>query len=432
MKSLWQDTSNLPSFPALGGDTKTDVLIIGGGITGLLTAYMLKEKGVDCIVAEKNKICSGVTRGTTAKITYQHSLIYHKLVKNYGLDKAKLYYDANRLALYKYSEMCKDIDCEFETKSNYIYSKNNMRKLEKELTAAQNLGIPMKYVKTVPLPVDTVGAVMCENQAQFHPLKFLSVIAESLNIFENTHITEVQGSTALTPHGKITAENIIVATHFPFIDSHGSYFMKMYQSRSYVIALEDAADVNGMYLDENDKGLSFCNYGKLLLLGGASHRTGKSSKKYEELRAFKNEWYPAAKERYAWAAQDPITLDGAPYIGHYSKRTPHIYVATGFNKWGMTGAMVSAMLLSDMLLGNKPHYAEAFSPHRSMIKPQLFLNGAETAVNFITPTRKRCSHLGCALKYNKQEKSWDCPCHGSRFDENGRVLDNPADKDIKE
>ncbi len=432
MISLWQDTANLPSFPPLGCNTKTDVLIIGGGIAGLLTAYFLKEKGIDCVVAEKNKICGGVTGNTTAKITYQHSLIYHKLIKNYGMDKAKLYYEANRLALDKYGEMCRDIDCEFEIKPNYVYSKNNMKKLETELTAAQNLGIPMKYVKTVPLPTENIGAVMCENQAQFHPLKFLSAIAENLTVFEDTPVTEVQGNIALTPHGKITAENIIVATHFPFIDAHGSYFMKMYQSRSYVIALEDAAQVHGMYIDESGKGLSFRNYGKLLLLGGGSHRTGKNGGKYEVLRAFKNEQYPAAKERYHWAAQDPITLDGAPYIGHYSKKTPHIYVATGFNKWGMTGAMVSAMLLSDMLLGNKPHYAEAFSPHRSMIKPQLFLNGAETAVNFITPWGKRCSHLGCALKYNKQEKSWDCPCHGSRFNENGRVLDNPANKDIKE
>ena len=432
MKSLWQATSNLPCFPALEGDIKTDALIIGGGIAGLLTAFFLKKKGVDCVLAEKNKICSGTTGNTTAKITYQHSLIYHKLIRNYGIDKAKLYYEANRLALYKFSEMCHEIDCEFETKTNYVYSKNNMTKLEKELKAAQSLGIPMNYVKAIPLPVDTIGAVYCENQAQFHPLKFLSAIAKELNIYENTLIKQVHGKVAVTDKGNITAEKIIVASHFPFIDSHGSYFMKMYQSRSYVIALENAADVNGMYIDESGKGLSFRNYGKLLLLGGGSHRTGKSSDKYAGLRHFKSIAYPAATERYHWAAQDPITLDAAPYIGHYSKHTPHIYVATGFNKWGMTGAMVSAMLLSEMLVDKKPYYAEAFSPHRSMLKPQLFLNAGETLLNFITPTRKRCSHLGCVLKYNKQEKSWDCPCHGSRFNENGRVLDNPAVNDIKE
>ena len=160
MKSLWQDTSVLPNFPSLKTNTKTDVLIIGGGMAGLLTAYFLKEKGIDCIVAEKHKICSGVTGNTTAKITYQHSLIYHKLIKNYGADKAKLYYEANRLALCKFGEMCRDIDCEFEIKANFVYSKNNIRKLEKELEAAQTLGIPMSYIKTVPLPVDNMGAVV--------------------------------------------------------------------------------------------------------------------------------------------------------------------------------------------------------------------------------------------------------------------------------
>ncbi len=431
MKSLWQDTANLPSFPSLQEGTKTDVLIIGGGIAGLLTAYFLKEKGIKYILVEKDKICSGVTGNTTAKITWQHSLIFDKLIKNYGMDKTKLYYEANRHALEKFREMSKDIDCDFETKTNFVYSLGNMKKLEKELEAAQRIGVPMKYVKTVPLPLDTVGAVMCENQAQFHPIKFLSLIAKDLSIYEDTFVREVRGKVAVTDKGNITAEKIIVATHFPFIDTHGSYFMKMYQSRSYVIALEGAKDVGGMYVDECDKGLSFRNYGGLLLLGGGSHRTGKKGGNYSELRDFSAKNYPTAQEKYHWAAQDPITLDGAPYIGHYSRRTHEMYVATGFNKWGMTGAMVSAMILSDMVQGKNNPYEEAFSPHRSMIKPQLFINGAETLINFVTPTAKRCPHLGCALKWNPTEKSWDCPCHGSRFTESGRVLDGPANGNIR-
>ena len=160
MKSPWHEGVNLPSFPKLQGDTKTDVLIIGGGIAGLLTAYFLKEKGIDYILVEKDKICSGVTGNTTAKITYQHSLIFDKLIKNYGSDKARLYYEANRQALGKFREMSKDIDCDFETKQNFVYSQGNMKKLEKELQAAQSIGVPMKYVKTVPLPINSIGAVM--------------------------------------------------------------------------------------------------------------------------------------------------------------------------------------------------------------------------------------------------------------------------------
>ncbi len=429
MKSPWYDGVTLPSFPTLEGNAKTDVLIIGGGIAGILTAYFLHQKGVRYILAEKDKICRGTTGNTTAKITFQHSLIFDKLGRNYGKEKTKLYYQANRKAIEKYRILSKNIACDFETKTNFVFSRDNLKILEKELEAATRLGIDMEYQESVPLPFHTVGAVYTENQAQFHPLKFISAIAKNLNIYENTFIKEVRGKNAITSTGKITAEKIIVATHFPFIDTHGSYFMKMYQNRSYVIALKDAENINGMYIDEAEKGMSFRSYGDLLFVGGGSHRTGKKGGNYNELRDFGKRHYPNAKEVYSWAAQDPITLDGAPYIGHYSRRTHELYVATGFNKWGMTGAMVSAMILSDMVLGEKSGYEEAFSPHRNMLKPQLFLNGAETVINFIYPTTRRCPHLGCALKWNETEHSWDCPCHGSRFSESGKVLDGPANGD---
>ena len=206
--------------------------------------------------------------------------------------------------------------------------------------------------------------------------------------------------------------------------------MKMYKSRSYVIALKKADNVNGMYIDENDKGLSFRNYKDLLFIGGSNHRTGKNSDAYEPLRAFAKDHYPDSKEKYHWATQDCMSLDYMPYIGHYSKSTTNWYTATGFNKWGMTGAMVGATLLRDIICGIDNSYAEVFTPSRSIIKPQLFINAAETAINLVTPFPKRCTHLGCALKYNKHEHSWDCPCHGSRFDEKGRIIDNPAQKNI--
>ena len=185
-----------------------------------------------------------------------------------------------------------------------------------------------------------------------------------------------------------------------------------------------------MYIDESDKGFSFRNYGDLLFIGGSNHRTGKKSGAYEPLRAFAKEHYPHLTEKYHWAAQDCMSLDSMPYIGHYCKSTANWYTATGFNKWGMTGAMVSAMLLRDIICGVDNSYAEVFLPSRSILKPQLFINGLETTVNLITPTPKRCSHLGCALKYNRHEHSWDCPCHGSRFSEDGNVIENPANKKL--
>ena len=282
--------------------------------------------------------------------------------------------------------------------------------------------------KRRPLPVETEGAVCFPEQAQFHPLKFLAGIAKGLNIYENTFVEKLENHTAYTENGKIEADKIIVATHFPFLNKRGSYFLKLYQHRSYVIALENATDVQGMYLDADSNGMSFRNYGNLLLLGGGSHRTGKKGGNWRELRDSAARFYPEAVERYCWATQDCMPLDGIPYIGHYSKHTPDLYVATGFQKWGMTSSMVSAMLLCDMILERENDWAEVFSPSRNMLKPQLLVNGLEATKNLLTPSSKRCPHMGCALKWNSAEHTWDCPCHGSRFEEEGKLIDNPAKK----
>lgn len=430
MRSLWKATASLPEFPELVGDVRTDVLIIGGGIAGILTAYLLHEKGVRYVLVEKGRICSGTTGNTTAKITFQHGLIYDKILKSDGTEAARKYLAANRAAFDKYAELCGKTDCDYEIKDNYVYSTDDRRKLEKEVEALEKIGYIADLCENVPLPVKTVGAVKFPDQAQFNPLKFLSSVAEGLNIYENTFVREMRGNTAVTDKGKIRADTVIAATHFPFINKHGSYFLKLYQHRSYVIALENAQDVNGMYVDECDTGLSFRNYEGLLLLGGGGHRTGKKGGNWAELRAFAAKKYPDSREKHFWATQDCMSLDGIPYIGRYSAKTHGFYVASGFNKWGMTGSMTAAMLLSDMILGKRNGFASVFDPSRSIVKPQLFINGAEAVCNLLTPSKKRCPHLGCALKWNEAERSWDCPCHGSRFTEHGSVLDNPANGDL--
>lgn len=428
MESIWQLHSQKDSFPALKQNIKTDVLIIGGGIAGILTAYFLHQKKIPYVLVEKNSICSGNTQNTTAKITSQHGLIYHKILQSEGTEKTQMYLKANEKAIRKYKELCKIIDCDFEEKDNFVYSTNNKNVLEDELSALRKIGFKAEFQKNLPLPIETAGAVCFKNQAQFNPLKFLRGIAKNLNIYENTFIREMVGCTAKTADCTIEAEKVVVTTHFPFINKHGSYPLKLYQDRSYVIALKNAQSVSGMYVDEKKTGLSFRNYGNYLLLGGGSHRTGKHGGNWSELREFAEKNYPKSKEVTFWAAQDCMSLDEIPYIGNYSKNTPDLYVATGFNKWGITSAMVSAMILSDMILGKKNDYAEIFNPSRSILKTQLFVNGFESAINLLTPTTRRCPHLGCALKWNTAEHSWDCPCHGSRFSEDGRVLDNPANK----
>ncbi|MBR6568125.1 MAG: FAD-dependent oxidoreductase [Clostridia bacterium] len=430
MSSLWHETAVLPSFPSLNENIKADVLIIGGGMAGMLTSFLLKEKGISSVVLESGKICSGTTGNTTAKITFQHGLIYSELIKK-GAETAKAYYETNRLALEKYRELSKNIKCDFEIKDNYIYSTDSRQKIEDELNALHIIGAEGSFSERLSLPFSTVGAVKTENQAQFHPLLFISEIAKILNVYENSRVIEMKGNTAVTEKGSVKAENVIVATHFPFINKHGLYSLKLYQHRSYVIALDNAEEIGGMYLDEKEKGLSFRNYRNLLLLGGGDHRTGKKGGSYTELRRKANLFYPKAQEKFRWAAQDCMSLDSMPYIGSYSKSTHKLFTLTGFNKWGMTGAMWGAMLLSDLITGKKNPYAEIFSPSRSMLTPQIFVNGAESLLGYLYPTAKRCPHLGCALRYNKAEHSWDCPCHGSRFTENGRVLDGPANGNLK-
>ncbi len=430
MRSLWNETVTRPAFPTLESDTETDVLIIGGGIAGILTAYFLQQNDVPYVLVERDRICGGTTGNTTAKITFQHGLCYHKMLQSSGLERADMYLQANRMAFGKYAALCREIDCGYEIKNNYVYATDDRQKLEDEISALSKIGYNAVFAKDLPLPVNTVGAVCFEDQAQFHPLRFLYAVAKGLNIYEHTFVREMEGTTAVTDRARISAGKVIVTTHFPMINKHGSYFLKLYQHRSYVMALENAQNVDGMYVDESRTGFSFRNYGDLLLLGGGGHRTGKSGGNWDELRQFAREQYPRATERYFWAAQDCMSLDHIPYIGRYSKNTADLYTASGFNKWGMTGAMLSAVLLSDRICGRHNGFEEAFDPSRSIIRPQLFINGFESIKNLLTPTKKRCPHLGCALKWNPDEHSWDCACHGSRFDESGKVLDNPANGDL--
>ena len=431
MESIWQKNIKMPSFPQLKGDKKADVLIIGGGMAGLLTAYYLRQSGVDCILVEKERICHGTTAGTTAKITFQHGLIYHKLLKKGGTEMAQSYLQANRIAFDEYGGLCSNIDCDYERKDNFVYSLDDGKALENEMNALEKIGYRAQLCRTLPLPFPTVGGVKFPGQAQFHPLKFAAAIAENLPVYENTWVRELKGDRAVTDTGTITAEQIVVTTHFPFINTHGSYFLKLYQHRSYVLALKNAQDVNGMYVSDSKTGLSFRNYKDFMLLGGGAHRTGKRSGNREQLRSFANRYYPDSREYCCWAAQDCMSLDEVPYIGKYSSRTSQLYTATGFNKWGMTGTMLSALLLRDRILGKTNDFSETFSPSRSILKPQLFVNGLEAVKNLLTISNKRCPHLGCALKWNRAEHSWDCACHGSRFDEDGKLLNNPANGDLK-
>lgn len=431
MRSVWADEASLPRFPALTENAETDVLIIGGGLAGILTAYFLEKRGVKYILAERDRICRGTTAGTTAKITFQHGLIYHKILKRSGPEGAKNYLEAQRTAFEKYEELCRTIDCDYEVRDNYVYSRSDRKKLVSEMKALQRIGYDAEFVRELPLPFKTAGAVKFPDQAQFNPLKFVSEIAKGLNIYENTFIREMKGSTAFSDRAEIHAKKVIVTTRFPFINKHGSYFLKLYQHRSHALALAGGAKLDGMFVDEDKKGFSFRNYGDYLILIGGGARTGKRPGGLSELRDFAKRNYPGAEEKFHWAAQDCMSLDNIPYIGNYSKNTPNLYVASGFNKWGVTGSMLSAMILSDLVLGKENEFVAAFCPSRSILHPQLLANAFEAAANLLRFSKKRCPHMGCALKWNKAERTWECPCHGSRFAEDGSLLSGPANGDLQ-
>ncbi len=431
MDSIWKDTARRVHFDALKGNKSTDVLIIGGGIAGILCAYQLKNAGVDCILVEATEICGGITKNTTAKITLQHGLIYDEMIRRFGEDKARLYVKAQTNTIKEYARLCENIDCDYETQDNYVYSMTDRKKIEKEIAALNRLGVKAEFSEAKELPFTVAGAVRVRDQAQFHPLKFLYVIAKDLPIYERTKVTELMPHKAKTNHGVIAYKKLIIATHFPMLNKHGLYTLKLYQHRSYVIALKGAQDVNGMYVDESETGLSFRSYGDLLLLGGGGHRTGKRGGCWQELEVFARKHYKNAEIVGKWATQDCMTLDDVPYIGQYARSTPDVFVATGFNKWGMTNAMVAADIFCDLVQGKSNSYAAVFDPSRTVMHPQLAVNAFDSVVGLLTPTAPRCPHLGCALKYNRAEHTWDCPCHGSRFTEDGELIDNPATDDKK-
>ena len=432
MESIWQKNTKRTKFDALAGDQSTDVLIVGGGIAGLLCAYKLKQAGVDCLLVEATEICGGVTGYTTAKITLQHGCIYDKLIKRFGEEQARLYAEAQIKASREYARLCQGIGCDYETRDSYVYSLNDRRKIEKELAALNKIGVDAFFSSARELPLHVAGAVGVKDQAQFHPLKFLYSIAQGLPICEHTKVTEFLPDRVITNRGTIRFHKLVVATHFPIFNKHGLYPLKLYQHRSYVIALRGADAVDGMYVDESDTGLSFRSCKDLLLLGGGGHRTGKDGGCWQELETFAKQHYPHAVIVGKWATQDCMTLDDIPYIGPYASTTPNVYVATGFCKWGMTNAMVAADLLCDLLQGKSNPYATLFSPSRPILRPRLAANVWESLTGLLTPTVPRCPHLGCALRYNRAEHTWDCPCHGSRFTENGELIDNPATDDKKQ
>lgn len=446
MESIWTAETEIRKREPLAEDLETQAVVIGAGLAGMLTAYYLEQAGIQAVVLEADRIGRGQTKNTTAKITSQHGLVYDRLIRTFGHSMAKHYAQANEAAIEEYERLVLElgIDCDFVRCPAYLYSQEETVLLKRETEAAKRLGITASFDTRSELPFPVAGVTKFEGQARFQPLKFLEKIGEKVTVYEQTKALKVEGNQVITDRGRITAKHIVFAAHFPFANMPGYYFARMYQERSYVVALEGAGALEGMYLGIDPGGLSFRPQGELLLLGGGSHRTGlnKGGGKYEMLRSKAADLYPDCREIASWSAQDCVTLDGIPYIGRFSRREPEWYVATGFGKWGMTSSMVSARVLTALIAGQDCPEADIFSPKRRFTMQaakELAIHSGHTVkglAKHILPAGTgevipNCPHMGCRLEWNMDEDSYDCPCHGSRFDKKGRLLDGPAQTDCQ-
>lgn len=396
MVSIWSADSALEKRESLKHNIKVDVVIIGAGMAGILIGQSLKEKGLKVIVLEADKVGSGVTKNTTAKITSLHSLIYDKLIKETSEEIAEQYANANEKAVKLFKKIIeeKKIDCNFKEASAYVYSKDNEEVIEAEVDAAKKLGINASMVKDNPFPFSIEAMVRFENQAHFNPLQFIQAIQKQLTIYENTKVLSIEDHVVITDKGKVAAKSIVMATHFPFINAPGYYFARMYQQRSYVIALENAQKIDGMYIDADENGYSFRPYKDMLLFGGAGHRTGKS----EYSKCF------------------------TPQRFHASASTKNLVV---------DGIETVSGLFSQIFASAKIEIQEIPREHAGIVDYKGMKVGVYKDIEgkvFLVTTK--CPHLGCKLTWNLDELSWDCPCHGSRFDYKGRLIGNPATKGI--
>ena len=472
MDSLWTQSPLLPSFPRLEGHRETEIAIIGGGLAGILIADALHQAGADVILLEADRIGSGQTAGTTAKLTAQHGLKYQHLSKTLGVETAGRYAAAHLTAVTHLRSLVQQrgIDCDFQDCTSYLYESTASDSLQQEYEICRKLGMDVFLTTDTELPFPA-KALGLRHQAHFHPLKLLSALAEPLSIFEHSRVLEVADHTLRTESGTVTAKKIIFTCHYPFVNMPGYYFLRQHQERSYVLALEGASPFQNYYLGVDGNQLSFRPYGNLLLLGGSGHRTGENSPggNYVHLIQTAKQFWPKSVPTVCWSAQDCIPMDGIPYIGQYGKRRPDWLVATGFQKWGMTSSVLASMILSALAQNRSPiPEAEIFSPlrfHPAASAKQLTDDTVHAVRHLsrrlLVPSRipaaelpsghggivtldgkkvgayrdetgnlhvvsVKCPHLGCQLEWNPAEKSWDCPCHGSRFDIDGRLLGGPA------
>ncbi|MBM7569899.1 FAD-dependent oxidoreductase [Aquibacillus albus] len=490
----WRESIHIPEFPKLEESIHADIGIVGGGITGITTAYLLVKAGLKVALIDAGRLLNGTTGHTTAKVTAQHGLIYDELIQHIGEEKAKLYYEACTEAMDFIQERINEhnISCDFSIEDAYVYTNSDryISKIESEKKAYDKLGIKGEITKEIPFDIPIKSAIVMKNQAQFHPLKYLKTLVDYMKengglIYENTTAIDVANGdhpNILTREGyRITCDRVVAASHYPFYGGEGYYFSRMYPERSYIIAIDtDKKFPGGMYINAEDPTRSIrsttLNGKELWLIGGDNHKTGQGKstiEHYEALEQFANETFGIKNYQYRWSAQDLTTLDKVPFIGQVTEDQPEVLIATGFRKWGMTNGTIAAKLLADIITSKENKYRSLYSPSRFHADPDIKkfssinadvakhlikgkleyttaniddVNRDEAKVVRINGRRAgvyrdnngephivdtTCTHMGCEVNWNAGDRTWDCPCHGSRFNINGEVVEGPAQQPLK-
>ena len=491
-ESFWISSTPKTNYPTLIEDLKVDIAIIGGGMAGITSAYLLMEDGLKVAVLEADRILLGTTAHTTAKLTSQHGLIYNQVKEQMGAEKARQYAEANENAIKFVARLIeeKKIECDFSWQSAYVYTQSDeyIQKLQDEQTVAAELGIKAAYQNELSIPIPIKGALRFDNQAQFHPRKYLLALATMIgekgsNIFEQSRVVDIQGEgpySVFTDNGKkVTARVVIMASHYPCHNFPGLYFTRLYQERAYaVVAKAKEAFPGGMYINAETPTRSLRSLptqaGEMILIVGEKHKTGHGqdlTQHYKNLMDFADELFTVEEFPYRWSTQDCTTLDDIPYIGQMTSDRPNLYIASGFRKWGMTNSIVSGMILRDLIVKGVSPWQEVYSPSRinATSAVNFIVQNADVGVNFISgklqPIEENfsvnpseavvaevegdragvykdyhnelhivnttCTHMGCEVQWNDAENSWDCPCHGSRFTVDGKIVEGPAMKALE-
>lgn len=422
---IWLNESIENNFDTLHNNIETEVLIIGGGIVGILCAYELEKRKINYVLVEQGKIGQKTSKDTTAILTIQHDTLYQDLIKEHGLKKARQYLELNAKALKRYKELSKIYDFDYEEYSSSFFSSEDVEKIYKEYKALEKLNCHCNIIKDIPLDIPMKLGVSVINQAKINPYKLISSISKDLNIYEHTRIVKVKHKIAYTNNNSIKFNHLIMATHYPLKNISNFMFMKLTQRRSYVCAIKTNKRISGTYCSIDENGMYFRQYKDYIIIGGNDRDTG-DIKKNNFIECV--EKLNIGKIESAWSGQDCMSLDGIPYIGRYSFFHPNYYVATGFNLWGFTWAMASSFILADMIEWNQEY--KFVNPSRIIINKQLLKNVKKSLINLLKFKTPKCKHLGCSLKYNEDEKTWECPCHGTRYNLNGKVIDGPSKKNL--